>query len=491
MIVGVDIGTQTLKVCLLDGDMRVRGRAARRYPLQYPQPGWVEQDPGLWEAALAPAVAESLAGAGAEPGDVKAIGFCGQLDGCIAVDADGAPLSPCLTWIDRRACAEIADIPAAVIRETGGLVLDPSHLAAKARWLKRHAAAARPIARFHQPVSYLVERLTGTAVIDHSLASTSMGYDLARKAYDPALLARFGLSLEELPRIAAAESLAGTLTEQGAAIAGLPRGIPVAVGTGDDFATPLGGGLVTPGRVAVSLGTGEVVGALHPTPLRDYGAMVETHAYPGGAYFIENPGWLGGGALAWLATILQMSDFAAMDGLAADVSAGCDGVTFIPALSGAMAPRWEPHAKGCFYGLAPSHGRGHMIRAVLEGCAFAMRDVVDHLAALGVGTDSLLLLGGGARSGVWTQMRVDIAKRGAEVPANVDCAPIGAALLAAVAIGTFDDLASAVQSVQRGMRHLAPDTNTAAAYDAAYGRYRELFQSLTPLFAAAADARPT
>lgn len=482
MILGVDIGTQTLKACVIDRDMSVRGRAARRYPLDYPRPGWVEQDPALWERALGPAIAESIVAAGARPADVEAVAFCGQLDGCIPVDADGAALSPCITWVDRRATGEIADVPADLVRQTAGLVLDPVHLAAKARWLKRHGRAARPIARFHQPVSYIVERLTGEAVVDHSLASTSMGYCLDRRAYDSALLDRFELAEKELPRIAAAESVAGTLTERGAGLTGLPQGIPVAVGTGDDFATPLGGGLATPGRAVASLGTGEVVGALHDKPLRDPGALVETHVYPGGASFIENPGWLAGGAVVWLAAVLEMTDFYAMDGLAAQVAPGCDGVTFIPALSGAMSPQWQPDARGCFYGLTPAHGRGHMIRAVLEGCAFAMRDVVDHLTGMGVATESLLVLGGGARSALWTQMRADVAKRDVEVPADIDCAPIGAAMLAAVASGIFASLPAAARALDNTTRRLHAQPDRADAYDAAYERYRALFRTLTPLF---------
>ncbi len=384
--------------------------------------------------------------------------------------------------MDRRATAEIADIPPEFIRQIGGLVLDPSHLAAKARWLKRHLAADRPIARFHQPVSFMVERLTGVAVIDHALASTSMGYDLDRKNYDPSLLDRFELTTRELPRIAPAESLAGGLSDAGAALTGLPPGLPVAVGTGDDFATPLGAGLTAPGRIAVCIGTGEVVGGVHGTALRDTGRLVETHAYPGGAYFIENPGWLSGGALSWLASLLQISDFAAMDALAGDVAPGADGVRFIPALTGAMAPEWLPEARGCFYGLTPAHGRSHLIRAVLEGCSFAMRDVIDHLAEMGVETRSLLLLGGGARSRLWAQMRADIAGRPVEIPSCIDSAPVGAAMLAAVAGGLVADLATAAGLLGADARRIEPDRGTRAAYEAAYGDYRRLFASLTPLF---------
>jgi xylulokinase len=482
MIVGVDIGSQTLKVAVLDLALRIKGRSARSYPIRHPRPGWVEQDPRLWEAALGPAIAEALTIAGTQAAAVQAIGFCGQLDGCIAVDADGDPLSPCLTWMDRRATAEIADIPPELVRRIGGLVLDPSHLAAKSRWLKRHLGADRPIARFHQPVSFMVERLTGISVIDHALASTSMAYDLDRGGYDPSLLDRFELTPDELPRVAPAESLAGGLSDSGAALTGLPPGLPVAVGTGDDFGTPLGAGLTAPGRIAVVIGTGEVVGGVHGTALRDAGRLVETHAFPGGAFFIENPGWLSGGALSWLASLLQISDFATMDALAGEVAPGAEGVCFIPALTGAMAPAWLPSARGCFYGLTPAHGQGHLIRAVLEGCSFAMRDVVDHLAKMGVETQSLLLLGGGARSPLWAQMRADIAGRPVELPSCIDSAPVGAAMLAAVAGGRVEDLATAAGLLGRDARRIEPNRGTSAAYEAAYDDYRRLFASLTPLF---------
>ena len=482
MIVGVDIGSQTLKVAVLDRALRIRGRSARSYPLSHPRAGWVEQDPHLWEAALGPAIGEALTTAETQSSAVQAIGFCGQLDGCIAVAAEGDALSPCLTWMDRRATAEVADIPAELVRRIGGLVLDPSHLAAKARWLKRHLAPGRPIARFHQPVSFMVERLTGVSMIDHALASTSMVYDLDRRGYDPSLLNRFELTAGELPPVAPAESLAGRLSEAGAARTGLPPGLPVAVGTGDDFATPLGAGLTAPGRIAVVIGTGEVVGGIHATGLRDAGHLVETHAYPGGAFFIENPGWLSGGALSWLASLLQISDFATMDALAGEVAPGADGVRFIPALTGAMAPEWLPSARGCFYGLTPAHGRGHLIRAVLEGCSFAMRDVVDHLAGMGVETQSLLLLGGGARSRLWAQMRADIAGRPLEIPGCIDSAPVGAAMLAALSGGLVEGLATAAGLLGGDVLRIEPDPGASAAYEAAYDDYRRLFASLTPLF---------
>ncbi len=481
MFVGVDIGTQSLKVVVTDARFTPKGAARRPYQARFPQPGWAEQDPALWEDALAPMIAAALAAAGAAPGEVRGLGICGQLDGCIAVDGAGRALGPCLIWMDRRAADEIAGIPAELVRRKTGITIDAGHMAAKLCWLKRHRLQGRQ-ARFHQPVSYMVERLTGAFVIDHALASTSMICALEQPSYDHELLDLFEIDAAELPRIAAATSCAGRLHAMGAALSGLPAGLAVAVGTGDDFSTAIGAGLIAPGRVAVGLGTGEVVGALHPTAIIDRDGLVETHAYPGGGYFIENPGWLSGGAVVWLMSILGLSDPAQLDALAATSPPGAGGVTFLPCLSGAMAPRWQPAARGCFYGLTAAHGREHMARAVLEGTAFAMRDVIDHLDAMGVGAATILLLGGGARSRLWSRIRADIAGRQVFVPDHVDTSPLGAAMMAAVAAGAFTNLGEAAALVGREGVTLDPDRDRNAAYDEAYAAYRRLFDTLEPLF---------
>lgn len=484
MIVGVDVGTQSLKAVVTDTALALRGRASQSYKPSFPQPGWAEQHPGLWERALGPAIAAALKEAGAGADQVEALGICGQLDGCVPVNDKGQAVGSCVIWIDRRAEEETASIPAERIRATGGLVLDASHMAAKIRWLKKQRDPS--IRRFHQPVSYLVERLTGRTVMDHALASTSMIYSLSRRDYDSDLLGFFGIEARELPPLAEAAETAGGLTAQGAALTGLPAGIPVAVGTGDDFSTALGAGMIEPGPVMVALGTGEVVGAIHPIPVIDQESLVETHAYPGGAYLVENPGWLCGGALAWLKELLHLPDFATLDRLASEVPPGAEGLLFLPALTGAMAPEWVPGARGCFYGLTPAHGRGHWARALLEGCAFAMRDVIDRLAQMGLATDSILLLGGGARSRIWGQIRADLTGLPVQSPKETDSSPIGAAMLAAVAAGKIADLREAA-ALRRGAREtLLPETGHKAAYDEAYDRYRRLFAALKPLYAPAA-----
>jgi xylulokinase len=483
MILGIDIGTQSLKAVVVDRALATRGAAATPYQPSYPRPGWVEQDPALWERALAPTIAAALAQAGASPPDIAGIGIGGQLDGCVAVDDDDNALAPCLIWMDRRAQREIEDIPADVVRNRAGVVLDPGHMAAKIRWLERHPPQGRRAARYHQPVSWMVARLTGESVLDHAQGSTTMVYSLRDRGYNSGLLDLFEIEEEKLPRLAASSDCAGRLTEIGAGLTGLPAGTPVATGTGDDFSAPLGAGLVAPGRVSVAIGTGEVVGAVHRRPSIDAEGLVESHAWVAPGYFLENPGWLSGGAVAWLSRLLGIAEPASLDALGAEAPPGADRLLFLPALTGAMAPRWEAAARGCFYGLTPSHGRAHFARAVLEGCAFAMRDVVQCLARLGVAAESLLLLGGGARSRTWAQIRADVAGLPVRIPPRIHTAPIGAAMLGAVAAGIFADLAEAAALVATGGVDVQPDPRCRDIYDEAHLRYRRLFDSLDPMFA--------
>ena len=479
-VIGLDIGTQSLKAVVVDDYLQILGEATAAYRPSFPRPGWAEQDASVWEQALAPAIGKALAAAGVEKTRIAALGICGQLDGCIPVDAAGRAVAPCIIWMDRRAEAELADYPVDRIRAITGVTLDPTHMAAKIRWLKRRHVQA---ARFHQPVSYLVARLTGADVFDHALASTSMLYDLSARAFSSELLDLFEISTAELPLVAEAFDCAGQLTRTGAALTGLPAGIPVAVGTGDDFSNPLGAGIVDPGKLVCTLGTAEVVGALHCEPVIDTRGLVETHSYAAQRFFIENPGWLSGGALTWFIDTFRLVDAIELDRLAAAVPAGAEGINFFPALSGAMAPEWIASARGGFYGLTPAHGAGHLARALLEGCAFAMRDVLERLQELGVDCSAILLLGGGARSELWARIRADLTGLPVEQPRTTDTSPLGAAMLAGVAAGVHPDLATAARLVEGTARTLEPDPQQRSVYDNAYGAYRRLFECLRPMYA--------
>ena len=320
--------------------------------------------------------------------------------------------------------------------------------------------------------------------MDHGLASTTLVYDLKAADFAEDLLGLFGLERRLLPRLAPSEAVAGRLTAAGAALIGLPIGLPVAVGTGDDFSTPLGGGVAEPGIVANVLGTAEVVGALDPRPLIDEAGLVETHRYVGSRlHYIENPGWVSGGALEWLRALLQIADFAAFDRLAADAAAGSDGLLFLPALTGAMTPEWIAGARGCFYGLTPSHGAGHLARAALEGTAFGLRDVAERLREMGVAAGRVRVLGGGAKSRLWAQIRADVTGLPVERSAVSDSSAVGAAILAAVAAGRVRDVAAGAAAAGAVADVIEPQAALRGVYDDMYGRYRRLFESLKPMFA--------
>lgn len=475
LVIGLDLGTQSCKAVVCDERLAVRGQHAVPVATRHPGPGCVEQDPLAWEAALAPAIAGALAAAGVGRGDIAALAIAGQLDGCVAVDASCRPLHPALIWQDRRAVAEAALADPAQVFALAGQVADPSHMAPKIAWLRGSGIRA---ARFHQPVSYLVERLTGVAVIDPALASSTMLLELAAARWAEPLLAAFAIDPRELPAIAPACSIAGELTADGARLTGLVAGTRVAVGTGDDFATPLGAGIAAPGAsVVCAIGTAEVVGALAASPVLDRvrdEPMVETHAYPTGAFFVENPGWLSGGAVRWAVQLLNLGGDAELDTLAASAPPGAGGITFLPALAGAMTPVWRPEARGTLHGLSAGHDRAHVARAVLEGLAFAARDVVDRLRAMTLPTPRVLLLGGGSRSAIWAQIRADVLGLPHDVAASADTCPIGAAMIAAVAAGMHPDLAGAAALAPPPARTFEP----AARLDEPYARYQRLVDQL-------------
>jgi len=480
LVLGLDLGTQSLKVVVCDAALAVRGQHAVGYATQYPAPDRAEQDPRTWEAALGPAIAGALARAQVAPGAIAGLAITGQLDGCIAVDAAGAALHPALIWQDRRAVADAARVDARQLFAVTGQVADAGHMAPKLAWLRRAVAGA---VRFHQPVSYLVERLTGARVMDPALASTTMLFELAAQRWAPALLDAFEVTAEALPAVRPACEVAGVLSAEGARLTGLAVGTPVAVGTGDDFAAPLGAGLVRPGPILCAIGTAEVVGGLAGEPWLDPAAepMVETHAFPTGAFFVENPGWMSGGAVRWAAGMLGLASDRELDELAAVAPVGAGGVTFIPALAGAMTPVWRAHARGTLHGLAAGHERAHIARAVLEGLAFAARDVVVRLAAIGLAADEVLLVGGGAQSRVWSQIRADVIGLPHRVAARSDATPIGAAMIAAVAAGLAPDLGALAARVPPPTTSYLPDAAVGQAAADAYGRYQRLVAQLAPL----------
>jgi xylulokinase len=484
-VIGLDVGSQSVKGVLVDpaGEVVAVGRHPSR--MRHPASGWAEQDPAEWRAGLAGAVGAVLAESGVAPDQIGALGLACQVDGVVPTDAALAPLRDAVIWLDRRATAQAAALAAAVgeqeLFELTGLNCDASHTAPKMMWLRDAEPDVYRRTRWLLPVgSYLVGWLTGETVVDPANASSTLVYDVAAGGWSDRLLAAAGIDGALLPRIGPADAVAGELLPEPAAALGLAAGCPVVVGTGDDHAAALAAGLLRPGLVVDVTGTAEPVGAVADELTLDEQRLVETHAHAvPGTLLVENPGFVSGGSTLWLAESVLRCPQADLFDLAGTAPPGSDGVLFLPTLSGATAPRWNDAMRGAFAGLSMNHTGAHLARAVLEGCAYALRDIVDRLAELGLAEGEVRVVGGGARSTLWLQVKADVLDRPVRPVLAAEPTAVGAAMLAGTAGGMFADLAEAVdRSVAVAPEPVIPDPARAAVYAESYAAYRRLYDGI-------------
>ena len=484
-LIGADIGSQSVKAILLDPDGRTVASAGQACVMMHPHNGWAEQDPADWQTGLTIAVRQLITRSGVAPSQVTHLGLASQVDGVVPVDDRLWPLRPGLIWLDRRA----AEQAAALSRELGpdrifattGLNADASHIAPKLMWLREHEPATFRQARCFPPVGgYMLGWLTGTLAQDHANASSTLLYDVRANSWDDGMLTAAGLDPSLLAEIRPSAEAVGTLTAEAAADLGLRRDTTVVVGTGDEHAACVGAGAIVPGLVADVSGTAEPVAVTAPSPVFDAEHVVETHAHAiTGLLLVENPGFVSGGSTLWCATSVLGIDQAGLFELAARAPAGSDGVLFVPALSGATVPRWNDRMRGSFAGLSMNHDRSHLARAVVEGCSFALRDVLGRLDALGLAGQEIRVVGGGARSELWLQIKADVTGRAVRPVLAEEPTALGAAVLAGLAAGTFRDAADAVaRTVTPSAGCYEPDDRARAVYEERYPQYRALYDGV-------------
>jgi xylulokinase len=345
-------------------------------------------------------------------------------------------------------------------------------------WLRTHEPEIFRSAVSFPPVGgYLLGWLTGVIAQDHANASSTLLYDVQAGAWDPAMLAAADIDPAVLAEIRPAADVAGTLRPAAASELGLSADCAVVVGTGDEHGACIGAGAIEPGLVADVTGTAEPVATTAAAAVFDPEHVVETHAHAiTGLLLVENPGFVSGGCTLWCAESMLGISQADLFVAAAQAPAGADGVIFVPALSGATAPRWNDRMRGVFAGLAMNHNRRHIARAVVEGCTFALLDVLGRLDALGLAGREIRVVGGGARSELWLQIKADVTGRPVRPVLTAEPTATGAAVLAGLAAGTFADAADAVgRTVALSARCYEPDQRTAIVYAERYAQYRALF----------------
>ena len=495
VLLGIDIGTTGAKALLCrlaDGAVLATGFAP--YPLSHPRPGWAEQDPTDWWAACGAAVRACLGQAEergvAQPESVRAIGLSGQMHGAVLLDAAGAVVRPCIIWADQRSGAECDEIHARIGLErlvaiTGNPALT-GFTAAKVLWVRNHEPEAFARARLLLlPKDYVRWRMTGVAAIERSDAAGTNLLDVQTGEWAPEVLAALDLPPSLVPPVRGSTEVCGALSVEAAGYLGLPVGVPVAGGGADNACGAVGTGVVAPGLALLSIGTSGVVLAPADAPRIDRSAPVPRlhtffHAAPH-TWYLMGVTQAAGLSLRWARDILageQAVSYEALTAEAAQVPPGAEGLLFLPYLQGERTPHLDPHARGAWIGLTAAHQRRHLVRAVLEGVAFSLKDCFALLAEQGLPLAQLRVTGGGARSALWRQICADALERPITTLAADEGPAFGAALIAGVAVGLYPSLAAACERTVRLADEVAPDSATAPAYRAQYDLYRAAYPAL-------------
>ncbi|HSJ46412.1 MAG TPA: FGGY family carbohydrate kinase [Euzebyales bacterium] len=468
-VLGIDLGTGSTKAAVVDERGEIRGLGTAPHRVEQPAPGAAEIAPSVWLSSVVTAVGDALAGAGA--GRIEAVGLSGQMHGVVCTAADGTPVRPALLWTDTRAtaaCARYANLPFAVRRNLGNPPAPGMFGPLVATAIEGDPGLRRRIRWAVSPKDWLRLALTGAPATEPSDASATLLWDVSADTWSSAVLDLLDIPAGWLPPVVASESMAGTLTADGGDLLGLPVGTPVAAGAADTAAALHGSGLAA-GGAQVSVGTGgQVIVPLSDPTLSD---TPVTHRYrratASGWYAmaaIQNAGL----ALEWVRDVLH-ADWAEVHGALDDVAPGADGVTFHGYLTGERTPVLDPHVRAAWQGLALRHGRAALLRAALEGVAFALRDGLEALIDEGIAIDTVHLVGGGTDDPRWRSLLATTLARPLHVRAIAHVSVVGAARLAAAAVGghvpTADHIADIIV--------VDPDAATVGPTEAAWRRWRE------------------
>ncbi len=488
-VLGIDVSTTATKAVVVDPDGAVVSTAASRYGYDTPHALWSEQDPHLWWSGTIDAVRAAMDAGAVPPESVDAVGLAGQMHGLVLLDAHGEVLRPAILWNDQRTgaeCDRIRDVVGMdrLIAITGNDAL-PGFTAPKLVWVRDNEPDTwSRIAHVLLPKDFVRYRLTDGFAVDRADAAGTLLLDLRARDWSPEVVAALGVDPAWLPTTHEGPDVTGVVSEQAAAATGLPPGIPVVAGGGDQAAGAVGVGSVEPGVVSLSVGTSGVVFATTEGPTIDPQGRLHSfcHSVPG-RWHVMGVMLSAGGSLRWFRdAVAPGMDFAELVDEAGTAPPGSDGLLFLPYLTGERTPHPDPLARGAFVGLTAGHDRCHLTRAVLEGVAFGLRDCLELMRSVGViETEQIRATGGGTRSLLWRQILADVLGIPLATTSTSEGAAYGAALLAAVGSGWFGSVEDACHAAVEVRDTIAPSRD-AGVYRTHYQRYRELYPALADTF---------
>lgn len=494
MLLGIDISTTGAKAVLINKQGEVRHASSHTYPISTPQPLWSEQNPEDWWMAAKASINDVLSQSGIEPKQIKSIGLTGQMHGLVLLDAQGEVLRPAILWNDQRTAEACETISQKIGREkliaiTGNPALT-GFTAPKLLWVREHEPEIyQRIAHILLPKDYIRFKLSGDTAVDCADASGTSLFDITQRAWSREILSALEIDPKWLPSVYEGTTITGVSSPAAKKMTGLAAGTPIVGGGGDQAAQAVGVGAVTPGIVAITLGTSGVVFAPTSAPVIDPQGRLHAmcHSLPPGEY----QGWhlmgvmlSAGGSLSWLRDSLAPDyDYTKLIESAGEISPGSEGLIFLPYLTGERTPHSDPFARGCFIGLTARHRLAHMTRAVLEGVAFGLRDSLALLKQTGLKEiRQVRLSGGGAKSTIWRQILADVMDVEIVTVNTTEGASFGAALLAGVGVGVWSNVKEACQVTIKTMTSTKPIAENIPVYNSYYDDYRRIYPSLKDIF---------
>ncbi|MEW6354930.1 MAG: FGGY-family carbohydrate kinase [Planctomycetota bacterium] len=493
LLLGIDIGTSSIKAVLYNSETgKTVGEASREYALRFPMLNGAEQDADDWWLAACEAVREVIGTTQTYTRLIEAVGVGGQGWSCLPVDAAGKPLRPAMLWLDRRAEEECRWLEKEFDRdrlfEITGNRIDPAYITPKMLWLEKHEPDLYKRARrWLTSEGYLVSLLTGKHTLSLSSGYGYYFFDMAKGQYVEDLAERMSMDLETMPPIRRAFEVAGEVTSVAARSTGLHAGTPVVVGGLDAACAALGAGVVDYGQTQDQGGTAAGMSIYMDRPLAHRDLILGWHVAPN-SWLLQGGTVGGGSSLKWFRDTFGISApvggpdgpdaYELLSREAAEAEPGAGGVIFLPYLAGERSPIWDTEARGAFFGLTFATKRPHLVRAVMEGAAFALQHNLETARKAGARVDLLLAVGGAARSDVWCQIKADVSGLPIRVPVVSDGTALGAAILAGVGAGVFQDVRHGVRQMVHVDRSFDPRSENHERYQELFDIYRGLYDRL-------------
>ena len=477
-LLGLDVGTTGARCVALDEGGKLVADASAEYPIYSPHPGWSEQRPEDWWRASCGVIADVAAKVG---GDIGAIGLTGQMHGAVFLDKHDEVIRPALLWNDQRTEAQVNTITQRVgahrLTEIAGNPALTGFQAPKILWLRdEEPTAYERVASVLLPKDYVRLRLTGEKATDASDASGTLLLDLKERTWSGEILDALEIPIDWLPRVFEGPDRTGSVRQDASSELGLPDQVPVAAGGGDNAAAAVGNGIIRDGLASCSIGTSGVLFAHSDTLAPDPSGRLHAfcHSVPD-RYHLMGVTLSAGGALRWWRDLVGKADYEELSELASQAPPGAEGLLFLPYLTGERTPHLDPGARGAFFGLTSRHNMAHLTRAVMEGVAFSLRDSLEIMVGLGTNPTQIRATGGGARSPLWRQLLADVFGRPIVRTMTDEGPASGAALLAGVTAGVFQNVEEACAGISLRPEICEPETSRARLYDDYYAAYRELY----------------